>query len=264
MSKERQIAPVTIHTPQGQRAQELFAKIYDSASLSREAALFLNEHPDLEHYLRSGLRRYSLLICEQIMAQSLIGSEFIRWEDVERISQSVFYTSDELETLRDTFPSSSLVRWCINKDFIIVPPPPCKLTALQLRDLPTSRFAQKKSWEWFTENSFFSEEKTQTGWYVIKKTPISESEQCSWDEQEQLLQSSERVPNVAELAWVVSIYFHVRGVRLFENVYVRTSSISQLGNHVYFGCHEQDGFILKEGNDGYRGGNVCLTVIKTE
>jgi hypothetical protein len=49
------------------------------------------------------------------------------------------------------------------------------------------------------------------------------------------------VPNAAEMSWFITTYFEVRGVRLFENVYVRTSSLGSDGSRVDVGRFDSDG-----------------------
>ena len=86
-----------------------------------------------------------------------------------------------------------------------------------------------------------SRDKTSFGWLAIKKTPVSNSTNKKWDEQSKLLSALEHIPNAAEMSWFITTYFEVRGIRLFESVYVRTSSLDSGGFSVHVGHFDSMG-----------------------
>jgi hypothetical protein len=67
------------------------------------------------------------------------------------------------------------------------------------------------------------------------------------------------VPNAAEMSWFITTYFEVRGIRLFESIYVRTSSLDSGGYRVYVGDFVSEGLGVDGWGDDDRDGNVGLS-----
>lgn len=103
----------------------------------------------------------------------------------------------------------------------------------------------------------FIREYSNTRWWLIRKTAVEESFSKDWEEQIKLISDSEEVPPAEVVVDTAVGFFNVTGERIFENEYVRTSTISD-GHHVIVGCFVSGGLFLNDWDDGYRDGYIGL------
>ena len=244
-------ALVTADSPKGQRATETFRAQYNKAGLNDESAQILNEHPGFAVYLAEGIRRFSAKAPDYSLAQSILGADFITPEEVTKARPSIVYTDDQITALAESLPSEDILKWCKDNGYAVMPPPPTAMSTLDVRGIWSARFYWKMG-GWYADQKFAREDKTSFGWLLIKKTPVSGSTSKTWNEQNKLLSALEKVPNVAEMSWFITTYFEVRGVRLFEGIYVRTSSLNSAGSRVYLGYFDADGLYVSDFWDGRR------------
>jgi len=160
------------------------------------------------------------------LAAKSLGLDFISPSDVMNITPDMKYTASQLEELAKSIPSSRIdVWWLKNANYILMPLPPEPMSLSDVRGV--------------RQDSTHGE-KTSSGWLAIKKEAIPKSLGHPWREQVKLLSSNERVPNSAELVWYVNTYFKIRGVRLFQKLFVRTSSVDENKNRTVVGFFTDD------------------------
>ena len=87
----------------------------------------------------------------------------------------------------------------------------------------------------------FAQTKVETGWYLIRKDVVPNSRSKNWEEQKALLTNHEEVPSAGVMVQAIMLHFLCSGERLFENVYVRTSSVDSVGHRVLVGYFVADG-----------------------
>ena len=244
-------ALVTADSPKGQRATETFRAQYNKAGLDDDSAQRLNEHPGFAVYLAEGIRRFSAKAPDYGLAQSILGADFITPEEVTKARPSIVYTAEQITALAESLPSEDVLKWCKENGYAVMPAPPTAMSTLDVREIQSAHFYSKTG-GWYADQKFAREDKTSFGWLLIKKTPVSNSTSKTWNEQNKLLSALEKVPNAAEMCWFITTYFEVRGVRLFEGVYVRTSSLDSVGHRVDVGFFDSDGLIVSYYWDGRR------------
>jgi hypothetical protein len=109
---------------------------------------------------------------------------------------------------------------------------------------------------WFNKESF-AKDRGEIGWRLIRKTPVENSTSKNWDEQQALLDQNEETPSAQVMVYTIIGHFLATGERLFENVYVRTSSVDSGGGRVDVGRFDRNGLRVDYwwvGNrDGYLG-----------
>lgn len=242
-------ALVTTDSPKGQRAIETFRAQYNKAGLDDDSAQRLNEHPGFAAYLAEGIRRFSAKAPDYGLAQSILGADFITPEEVMNARPSIFYTDEETHKLAESLPSKEALKWCKENGYAVMPAPPTAMSTLDVREIQSTHFYSKTG-GWYADQKFAREDKTSFGWLLIKKTPVANSTSKTCNEQNKLLSKLETVPNAAEMCWFITTYFEVRGARLFEGVYVRTSSLVSDGRRVYVGNFDARGLFV----DGYWAG----------
>lgn len=193
-----------------------------------------------EAYVIEGLRRFSTKAPDYGLAQSILGADFITPEEVTKARPSIVYTDKQIMALAESLLSQDTLRWCKDNGYAVIPAPPKAMSILDVREIQSAHFYPKTGgWYSKEKGKFVREDKTSFGWLAIKKTSVDDSTNKNWNEQTRLLSKVEKVPNAAEMSWFITTYFEVRSVRLFEDVYVRTSSLDSTDDRVrvgYFGA----------------------------
>lgn len=256
-------ALVTADSPKGQRATETFRAQYNKAGLNDESAQILNENPGFAVYLAEGFRRFSAKAPDYGLAQSILGADFITPDEVTKARPSVIYTVEQIMALAESLPSEETLKWCKENGYAVMPAPPTAMSTLDVREIQSAHFYSKTG-GWYADQKFACEDKTSFGWLLIKKAPVSNSTSKTWSEQNKLLSALEKVPNAAEMCWFITTYFEVRGVRLFEGVYVRTSSCTSDGVHVDLGIFDSDGLLVNCYWDGSRIDSIGLSAARKQ
>ena len=251
-------ALVTADSPKGQRATETFRAQYNKAGLNDESAQILNENPGFAVYLAEGIRRFSAKAPDYGLAQSILGTDFITPEEVSKARPSIVYTDDQITALAESLPSEDMLKWCKDNGYAVMPAPPTAMSLLDVREIQSTHFYSKTG-GWYSDQKFAREDRTSFGWLAIKKTPISDSTSKNWNEQNKLLSALETVPNAAEMSWFITTYFEVRGIRLFESIYVRTSSLGSGGGRVLVGSFVSGGLIVNDWDGDRRDSNIGLS-----
>ncbi|MFZ2253479.1 MAG: hypothetical protein WAW13_04940 [Minisyncoccia bacterium] len=175
-----------------------------------------------------------------MLARSILGADFITPEEVTKARPHIVYQGDQITALAESLPPQDLLKWCKDNGYAVIPAPPTAMSMLDVREIQPAHFYSKMG-GWYAEQKFAHKDRTSFGWLVLKKTPVANSTSKNWDEQNKLLSSLECVPNAAEMSWFITIYFEVCGVRLFEDVYVRTSSIDSGCGRVRIGVFNAGG-----------------------
>ena len=256
-------ALVTADSPKGQRATETFRAQYNKAGLNDESAQILNEHPGFAAHLAEGIRRFSAKAPDYGLAQSILGMDFITPEEVSKARPSIVYTDDQITALAESLPSEDMLKWCKDNGYAVMPAPPTAMSLLDVREIQSAHFYSKTG-GWYSDQKFAREDRTSFGWLAIKKTPISDSTSKNWNEQNKLLSALETVPNAAEMSWFITTYFEVRGIRLFESIYVRTSSLDSDGDGVLVGGFVSEGLYVDYWYGDDRGGVLGLSGVRKQ
>lgn len=172
-------------------------------------------------------------------ARNILGDDFIGPEEVAEAS----YTAEQLKQLADTLPSAEVLRWCKDNGYAVVAGSPTEMSLLDIRSVKSSLFCSKTE-GWYANQPFAANEKVVCRWLAIRKTEVPNSLNKKWDAQQKLLSDVDQVPNAAEMSWFITTYYEVRGVYLFKDIYVRTSSVTSDGGRVYVGSFGGDGLYV--------------------
>jgi len=170
---------------------------------------------------------------EYELACAILGNDFIAPADVTRV-RGLAYSRTHLLSFRKTLPSREVLEWLSSNDYMLVAGPPRALSLLDVRTLNDALFYSKNGKGWYaSDDEHFSRNDTVSSvWLALRKSPVPDSTNKTWSEQQALLGSDERIPNVAEAAWGLTTYKEVRGVYLMDNIWVRVSSVHSGGRRV--------------------------------
>ncbi len=96
---------------------------------------------------------------------------------------------------------------------------------------------------WYNKESF-AEEHGKVTWQLVRKTPVENSTSKKWQEQQALITKDDEVPSARVITYVIIGHRLATGARLFENIYVRTSSPSSDVTHILVGHFVQGGLFF--------------------
>ena len=208
--------------------------------------------------VRDIVRRFSAEVSDYGLAQPILGVDFITPEEVTKARPGIVYTNEQITALAGSLPPEDVLKWCKANGFAVIPAPPTAMSTLDVQDIQFADFCSKTD-GWYADQKFAREDRASFGWLLVKKTPVKGSTRKTWGGwrgQVKLLSPLERVPNAAEMSWFITTYFEVRGARLFEGIYVRTSSRDSNGHRVFVGNFGADGLYVDYWNDGLCSGSL--------
>jgi|GEM_PF-1123214 len=198
------------------------------------------------------------------IARLILGDDYISPRAVMKAC-GLPYEGDQKSALSVIVPNREklLQLWVEQRGLIATPPTVCNV--IQLREFDNPVFCRKGD-IWFTKprHRFSREDVMQPAqWLAFSKGPYPHSMNLSWEEQQNLLPEDEYIPNVAEVVHIANTYFKVRGVDLFKEFPVRTSSVCEGGGQVVVGGIGPDGPAVRDSwNDGPRERLGVLSVLK--
>jgi len=181
-----------------------------------------------------------------LAAAKILGQDFIPPEELAQ-ARGVSYTDEQLKTFADTLPTQEVLEWCQKNGFMVVAGPPQPLSLLQIREMKPEYFYTKEG-GWYAEEceKFSREQKVTTQWLMLRKEPVPNSLNKTWDAQKKLLSEVEYVPNDAEVEWGITTYKVVRNIYLLRGGYVRTSSVGSLRHRVLVGFFDASGLVVDD------------------
>jgi len=109
--------------------------------------------------------------------------------------------------------------------------------------------------DWYNNQSF-AREHDETTWQLVRKTPVDNSFLKNWQEQQALIAKDDEVPSAQVMVYTIIGHYLATGERLFESIYVRTSSMASDGRRVYVGYFDSSGLHLRNYWDDSRSGNL--------
>ncbi|MCK5022112.1 MAG: hypothetical protein KAR54_02600 [Candidatus Pacebacteria bacterium] len=74
---------------------------------------------------------------------------------------------------------------------------------------------------WFNDQGFMRD-KSETGWYLVHKTPVTESDLEKWNKKGTLLVEKEKIPEAKLVVYTIIGHYLATGERLFKNISVST------------------------------------------
>lgn len=148
---------------------------------------------------------------------------------------------------------SSLIPSFLKQGCVIVPPPQTPLSLLDLRTLRADLFLPEcDKWISHYDEEFAWQKWSSSNWLVVRASSASDSDDKTWQEQQCSIRPQQYVPSLVELAWVMVVVATVRGVRLFRDTRVRTSTRLDVDQHITIGRNDELGIEVVPINDSGR------------
>ena len=127
------------------------------------------------------------------------------------------------------------------------------LSILEIRGKSTLFYNQ----DWY-EKEPFARDRGDAEWRLIRKTPVENSTNKTWQEQQTLLAENEETPTARLVIYTITGHFLATGERLFEKLYVRSSDVASGGDRVRVGRFDSDGLGIGHYWDGDRDARLGL------
>ena len=115
--------------------------------------------------------------------------------------------------------------------------------------------------DWYNKQAF-GKDKGEVSWQLVHKELIENSTGKNWNEQQALLGKDEETPSAQVMVYTIVGHFLATGERLFEKIYVRTSSLDSGGYRVHVGGFDSKGLDVNDFWGGRRGGDIGLSAAR--
>ena len=126
--------------------------------------------------------------------------------------------------MTENLPTEEQLLWLKGNNYALVVGSPTEMNLIDIRSAKSSLFCSKNN-KWYDDQPFAIKEKVGHNWLAISKDPVANSLKQIRNTQQKPLLSVGQIRNAAEISWFIATYYDVRGVQLFSNIYVRTSSV---------------------------------------
>jgi len=175
----------------------------------------------------------------QRLAREIMGENFSGIEEAIKHFR-VNATEQQLAYLAEVPWSEEVLKSCKDTHVLVAVFP---LAILDMRGITRKLENQTLFYpqDWYDKQGF-AKDKGEVGWQLVRKEPIANSTSKTWRDQLALLSKDEETPTARIVAYTMIGHFLATGERLFEKIYVRTSSrLSSGGARVYVGFFVSDG-----------------------
>ena len=129
------------------------------------------------------------------------------------------------------------------------------LSILKIRNQIASKLFYDQSW--YNNESFAKEREVK--WQLVRKTPVDNSTSKNWLEQQALIGKDDEVPTAQVMVYTIIGHHLATSERLFEHIYVRTSSVGSDGNRVNVGNFDSHGLNVNNYWDDNRNDNLGVS-----
>lgn len=123
------------------------------------------------------------------------------------------------------------------------------MSILDIRDTMERRLFYSHKDAWYNKQAF-AKDRGRAGWQLVRKTPIENSTNKGWDDQQTLLSDKEETPTARIMVYTIIGHFLATGERLFEHIYVRCSDLDSDGRRVCVGNFGETGLDIFNGWGG--------------
>lgn len=94
--------------------------------------------------------------------------------------------------------------------------------------------------DWYNKQAF-AKDRGEIGWHLIRKTPVENSTNNTWSDQQALLGKDDETPKAQVMVYTIIGHYKATGERLFEKVWVRCSDLDSDCRRVDVGYFDAEG-----------------------
>jgi len=182
----------------------------------------------------------------QKRAREIMGKNFFGVEETIR-HFGVNPTRQQLAALSEIPFSEAMLEQSKNTHVLVAVFP---LSILEIRGKVEHELFFNHEDAWYNKQSF-AKEHGEVTWQLVHKTPVDNSTSKNWQEQQALLGKNDEVPSAQVMVYTIIGHYLATGERLFEHIYVRTSSVDLGGDRIGVGLFDSGGLRFNNyWNDG--------------
>lgn len=194
-------------------------------------------------------------VLEYELVRTILGKDFISPVDIMNYRKWITYTVEQLSMFSKTIPPLEILEWCRDHNFMLVAGPN---RTMSLAEISLMEDLYSKQGRRYCGFKFTNEDKVKTKWYMVCKDPILTC--LSFGKQVVRLSENQTTLNATEFVWAIMTYKAVRGIYLFSENSVRTSSLDPDSHSVEVGPYLGDGLVFNGRWDGYSSYYLGLAV----
>jgi hypothetical protein len=195
-----------------------------------------------EKVVRLATRKGCASTTSQERAREIMGKNFFGVEEAVKYF-GVEPTSQQLAILSEIPFSEEVLEQSKDTHVLVAVFP---ISIIEIRGKVEHNLFYSHKDAWYNDESF-AKELGEVCWQLVRKTLVSNSTSKNWQEQQSLIAKEDEVPSAQVMVYTIIGYYLATGDRLFEDIYVRTSSVDSDGGHVIVGDFDSDGLCI--GND---------------
>lgn len=232
-----------------------FVRVMRQAGLPYEALQAPIDDPDMRKrlvrfWLSGGYEPTTM----QKLAREIMGKNYFGIEEAVQ-HFGVKPTRAQLSALAEIPLTEAELRECKDTHILVAVFP---LSVLDNRGKVERSLFYSHEDAWYNKQAF-AKDKGEAHWQLVRKTPVENSTNKTWQDQQALLAKNEETPTAQIMVYAIIGHFLATGERLFENVYVRCSDLDSDGRRVYVGDFGSGGLDVSNYSDDYRSGNLGLS-----
>ena len=190
----------------------------------------------------------------QKLAREIMGKNYFGIEEGAQYF-GVKPTRTQLSALTEVPLTEAELRECKDTHVLVAVFP---LSVLEIRGKVERSLFYNREDAWYNKQAF-AKDKGEAHWQLVRKTPVENSTNKTWQDQQALLAKNEETPTAQVMTYTIIGHYLATGIRLFENVYVRCSDVDSGGSRVYVGFFGSGGFGIGDGSDGDRDDGLGLS-----
>ncbi len=190
----------------------------------------------------------------QKRAREIMGKNFFGVEEAIQHFK-VNPSKQQLAALSEVPFTEAIFEECKNTHVLVAVFP---LSILEIRGKVPDNQRLFNNQDSYNKEFFAKDNGEEAEWQLVLKTPINNSTNKNWDEQQALLAKNEETPTARVMVYTIIGHYLATGERLFENVYIRCSNVDSDGDRVYVGDFDSSGLRVDSYWDGLRDGYVGL------
>jgi hypothetical protein len=176
---------------------------------------------------------------DQKRAREIMGTNFFGVEESVKYF-GVNSSRQQLAVLSEIPFSEAVLEKSKNTHILVAVFP---LSILEIRKIVKRSHFYRHEDAWYNKQNF-TKECGEAGWQLILKTSVKNSTSENWQEQQALVSGNNEVPGARVMVYGIIGHSLATGERLFENIYVRTSSVIPCGGRIGVGRFDIEGLHL--------------------
>lgn len=131
------------------------------------------------------------------------------------------FSESDLKKLERKFIPQKLLDEADEDDILIAVPG--SRSILSFEGQMPRLFNAKHMYYWRHNNGGFTKRSGEAAWRLIKKIPLANSQEKSWDEQKSMLSKNQYVPDTRTLIYAAIMLYKEKGEKMFSSGFVRTA-----------------------------------------